>query len=54
MIDENVVEAVGAKPSLQRGGSRVVFAGMAYEKYRHVPLTEPSPAASPASTTGAK
>ena len=41
VIDERVGEAVGDQPRLQRRRRRVVFAGMAYEQDRHVPLTPP-------------
>src|SRR5579863_1249626 len=41
MVDECVVEAVGVQPHLKRGRRGVIFAGMAYEQDRHVPLTTP-------------
>jgi hypothetical protein len=56
MIDENVGEAVGAQPRLQRGRRRVVLAGMAYEQDRHVsptPPDAPGPMSTGSSKTGA-
>jgi len=53
MIDENVGEAVGAQPRLQRRRRRVVPAGMAHEQDCHVPLTPPD-AAKPMSTGSSK